>query len=113
MAAMTSSNGALAGASWRSRHQSEMSRTYAVEELLLFITSKLPKNARGEWGLRQKDRGGALEDRNHWVVVRDGVVREDRRIQKGKRGALGEGTQRCNPALLRCPSGRLRSGCTA
>ena len=26
MAAMTSSNGALAGASWRSRHQSEMSR---------------------------------------------------------------------------------------
>ena len=25
MAAMTSSNGALAGASWRSRHQSEMS----------------------------------------------------------------------------------------
>ena len=26
MAAMISSNGALAGASWRSRHQSEMSR---------------------------------------------------------------------------------------
>ena len=42
------------------------------------------KNAMGEWGLRQKDRGGALEDCNHWVVVRDGVVREDRRIQEGK-----------------------------
>ena len=57
---------------------------YAFGELLLFVTRKLPKNARGEWGLRQKDRGGALEDRNHWVVVKDGVVREDRRIQEGK-----------------------------
>ena len=57
---------------------------YAVGELLLFVTRKLPKNARGEWGLRKKDRGGALEDRNHLVVVRDCVVREDQRIQKGK-----------------------------
>ena len=57
---------------------------YAFGELLLFVTRKLPTNARGGWGLRQKDRGGALEDRNHWVVVRDGVVREDRRIQEGK-----------------------------
>ena len=55
-------------------------KPYAVGELLLFVTRKLPKNARGEWGLRQKDRGGALEDRNDWVVVRDVVVREDRRI---------------------------------
>ena len=51
---------------------------------MIFVTRKLPKNARGEWGLRQKDWGGALENRNHWVVVRDGVVREDRRIQEGK-----------------------------
>ena len=57
---------------------------YAVGELLLFVTRKLPKNARGGWGLRQKDRGEALEDRNHWVVVGDGVVREDRHIQEGK-----------------------------
>ena len=57
---------------------------YAVGKLLLFVFRKLPKNTRGEWGLRQKDWGGALEDRNHWVVVRDGVVREDRRIQEGK-----------------------------
>ena len=57
---------------------------YAFGQLLLFVTRKLPKNARGEWGLRRKDRGGALEDRNHWVVVRDGVVREDQRIQEGK-----------------------------
>ena len=33
---------------------------YAFGELLLFVSRKLPKNARGEWGLRQKDRGGAL-----------------------------------------------------
>ena len=59
-------------------------KPYAVGELLLFVTRELPENAGGGWGLRQKDRGGALEDRNHWVVVRDGVVREDRRIQKGK-----------------------------
>ena len=59
-------------------------KLYALGELLLFVTRQLPKNARGEWGLRQEDQGGALEDRNHWVVVRDGVVREDRRIQKGK-----------------------------
>ena len=59
-------------------------KPYAVGELLLFVTRKLLKNARGEWGLRQKDRGGALEERSHWVVVRDGVVREDRRIQEGK-----------------------------
>ena len=57
---------------------------YAVGELLLFVTRKLPENTRGEWGVRRKDRGGALEDRNHWVMVRDGVVREDGRIQKGK-----------------------------
>ena len=62
------------------------SRRRAVRfgELLRFVTGKLPKNARGEWGLRQKDQGGALKDSNHWVVVRDGVVREDRRIQEGK-----------------------------
>ena len=28
---------------------------YAFGELLLFVTRKLPNNARGEWGLRQKD----------------------------------------------------------
>ena len=59
-------------------------KPYAVGDLLLFVTRKRPENASGEWGLRQKDRGGALEDGNHCMVVRDGVVREDRRIQKGK-----------------------------
>ena len=83
MAAMTSSNGALAGASWRSRHQSEMSRML-LENCCFSSLESFRKMQGGEWGLRQKDRGGALEDRNHWVVVRHGVVREDRRIQKGK-----------------------------
>ena len=83
MAAMISSNGALAGASWRSRHQSEISCTL-LENCCLSSLESFRKNAGGEWELRQKDRGGALEDRGHCVVVRDGVVREDRRIQKGK-----------------------------
>ena len=83
MAAMTSSNGALAGASWRSRHQSEMSRML-LENCCFSSLESFREMQRGKGRLRQKDRGGALEDRNHWVVVGDGVVREERRIQKGK-----------------------------
>ena len=59
---------------------------YTIGELLFFVIGKFPENARGEWGLRQKKWRGALENSSHWVVVRNGVVREDRCIEEEKVG---------------------------
>ena len=57
---------------------------YTFGEMLFFVIGKFPENARAEWGLRQKKWRGALENSSHWVVVRNGVVREDRCNQEGE-----------------------------
>ena len=57
---------------------------YTFGELLFFVIGRFPENARGEWGLRQKKRRGALENSSHWLVARNDVVREDQCIQEGK-----------------------------
>ena len=85
---------------------------YTFDELLFFVIGIFLENARGEWGLRQKKWRGALENSSHWVMVRDGVVREDQCIQEGKvRHQAGERKDVVQPCFA-IPGGHWGIGYT-